>query len=392
MPADFGLSPELEDMRARARAFLADEMAPERLAGHVDPTDLTGLDDRFEHTHHRAAGAAGFLGLTAPIEYGGGGHPPSWGSAYMYEAAYADAPSIDTAWMLCGGVVRQYGTPAQKQRLIPAMVAGELTACIAYTEPAAGTDLSATATVATPDGSGWRLSGEKTLITAAHKADLCVTTALTDPQAGAQSGMTMFLLDLPADRVEVKRRPTVNGWTLSDIRFDNVPVGPDSVLGEVNAGWPQLTGAVAQERSGMAHVAWATRVVEGLEAWASSRPLDRADRNALVRLRVDVSAAWRLSVRALAVADAGEPALAESAAAKVWATELLARLARIGSELVGLEALEWGSVAGPLPGVPLGGRLAYEVLERIHPTISVGANELQRDIIARVLGLPRGSS
>ncbi len=392
MPADFRLSPELEEMRRRARAFLAQEMAPDRVAGHVDPTDLTGLDDGFERAHHRAAGAAGFLGLTAPPEYGGGGHPMSWGSAYMYEAAYADAPSIDTAWMLCGGVLREYGSPAQKQRLIPAMVAGELTGCIAYTEPGAGTDLSATATVAEVDGSGWRLSGTKTLITAAHKADFCVTTALTDPGAGARSGMTMFLLDLPAGGVTVTRRPTVNGWTLSDVRFDAAPVGPDSVLGEVNSGWRQLTGAVAQERSGMAHVAWATRIVEGLESWAEGRSLDRGDRESLTQLRIEVDAAWRLSARALAVADSGPPALAESAAAKVWATELLARLARTGSDLVGLAALEWGPLAGPLPGAPLGGRLAYEVLERIHPTISVGSNELQRDIIARVLGLPRGPS
>ena len=79
----------------------------------------------------------------------------------------------------------------------------------------------------------------------------------------------------------------------------------------------------------------------------------------------------------------------DAAVAKVFATELLQRLARVGSELVGIEALEYAPLFASTDA-PLRGRLAWEVLERIHPTISVGANEVQRDLMARsALGLRR---
>ncbi len=393
MPLDLPLAADLTAFRDRAREFLAAEIAPERVAGHGDPTDLTGFDETFERAHHRAAGAAGFLGVAAPERWGGGGRPGSWASIYMHEAAYADAPSIDTAWMLCGPVVAAFGSDAQRDRWLPRMVAGEMTGCIAYTEPHAGTDLGASSMVAEADGSGWRLTGRKVLVTGGHKADLCITTALTDPAAGARRGMTMFAIELPAEGVRGIRWPTVNRWTLSELEFDAAPVGPDAVLGTVGSGWAQLTGAVAAERSGMAWLGWSARVLEALEAWLRDRgSIDRSEREAVARLRVDLDAGARLALRVLAAQDAGQPGIVEGAAAKVYCTELMARLARVGSDLVGLTALEWGPLAAPIPGVPLGGRLGYEVLERIHPTISVGANEVQRDMLARLaLDLPRAT-
>src|SRR6202035_952941 len=109
----------------------------------ADPTDLTGLDESFERQHHRRAGAAGFLGISSPPDLGGGGPPPSWRAIYMFEAAYHDAPSIDTAIMLCGPPVLAFGSPSQQARWLPPMIRGELTGCIAYTEPDAGSDLAA---------------------------------------------------------------------------------------------------------------------------------------------------------------------------------------------------------------------------------------------------------
>lgn len=102
MPVDFRFSHDLTAFRADVRSFLEVEMAPGRVMGHLDPSDLTGLDEIFERRHHRSAGAAGFLGISAPADLGGGGRPPSFRALYLFEAAYHDAPSIDTAMMLCG--------------------------------------------------------------------------------------------------------------------------------------------------------------------------------------------------------------------------------------------------------------------------------------------------
>jgi alkylation response protein AidB-like acyl-CoA dehydrogenase len=293
--------------------------------------------------------------------------------------------------MLCGPPLLAFGDPDQQARWLPSMIRGELTGCIAYTEPNAGSDLAAIASMAVADGSAWVLTGHKALITGAHKADLCVTAAITDPTAGARRGMSMFVLPLDLPGVTVRRRPTINGWTLSEIDFVEVRLPADALLGGVNDGWAQLTGAVVQERSGMAHLGWATRVLELLDEWTDSNPdrLDTWGREALARLHVDLMTGVRLSSVVMWGQDHGGVAPHDAAAAKVFATELLQRVARIGSELVGMEALQYAALFAQ-PDAPLGGRLAWEVLERIHPTISVGANEVQRDLIARsALGLRR---
>jgi len=392
VPVDLRLPEDLTAFRNEVRAFFQEEMAPSRVAGHADPTDLTGLDESFERQHHRRAGTAGFLGISSPGDLGGGGRPPSWRAIYMFEAAYHDAPSIDTAIMLCGPPLLAFGSPAQQARLVPAMVRGEITGCIAYTEPQAGSDLAAIATTAVADGEAWLLNGHKALITGAHKADLCMTVAVTDPAVPARHGMSMFVFPLDLPGVTVRRRPTLNGWTLSEIDFEGVRLPAGSLLGERNGGWAQLTGAVVQERSGMAHLGWATGVLERLDEYLAAHPdrLDRWVRESLARLHVDLATGVRLSTVVMWDQDHGRVAPHRAAAAKVFATELLQRVARVGSDLVGVDALEYAALFDAGSQAPLRGRLGWEVLERIHPTISVGANEVQRDLIARSgLGLRR---
>jgi alkylation response protein AidB-like acyl-CoA dehydrogenase len=142
----------------------------------------------------------------------------------------------------------------------------------------------------------------------------------------------------------------------------------------------------------MAHLGWATRILDRIDDWTVDHPdrLDTWGRDALGRLHVDLATGLRLASLVMWGQDHGGVAPHHAAAAKVFATELLQRVARVGSELVGIEALEYAPLFDPRTAAPLGGRLAWEVLERIHPTISVGANEVQRDLIARsALGLSR---
>ena len=129
----------------------------------------------------------------------------------------------------------------------------------------------------------------------------------------------------------------------------------------------------------MAWLGWATRVLDDLTSWsAEPSPV-------LAGLRAELAAGYRLAERVLALQDAGDDATVASSVAKVWATELLQRIARVGSELLGADGVVWSPLFGDAhQEVPLGGRIAWERIERIHPAISVGANELQRDTIARV--------
>lgn len=384
-PLELRLDAEQRAFRDDVRSFLAAEMRD--ATDHTDPLDLTGCALDFERAHQRRCGERGYLGISVPAEMGGGGRPPSWRAIWSFEAAYHDAPSIDTAIVLCGAPIVAHGSDDQRARHLPPMLRGEVQWCVAYSEAGAGSDLTAVETLAVPEGDGFVLSGTKVLVTGSHKSEWCLTIARTDVDAAPRDAFTMFLVPLDAPGVTRTRRVTANGWTLGEIRFDDVTVGRDAVLGEVGRGWGQMAAALLDERSGGAWLGWATRLVDALTAWTrtiTDPVLARTAADAVVDLHTDLAIGYRFAERVLAVQDAGRPANAEAAAAKVWATELLQRIARTAVDLTGLDALVWAPVISePVPGVALGGRIGWEYLERIHCALSVGTNELQRDSIAR---------
>jgi alkylation response protein AidB-like acyl-CoA dehydrogenase len=380
---DVRLAPDLEAFRGQVRAFLTEAIPPER-AGHEDRRDLTGWDEAFERSVLRAAGAAGFLGVGLPEEFGGGGRRPSYPALVTFEAAYHDAPLIDTAAALVAPTVVAFGSDGQRAEFLPAACAGTVQACIAYTEAGAGSDLSNVATLAARDGDRFVLDGEKVLVTGAHKADWCCTIARTDPASSGRHGLSMFLVDMTTPGIEVTRHPTANRWTLSTVRFAGAAVGPEAVLGQVDQGWKQLTGALLGERSGSAWMGWATRNLEALLAHCEGTR-DRVLRDQLADLVTRWFGARQQMARVLARQDAGVAPVVDGAMSKVYATELLQRIARVGARALGADVLTApGWFGGPLPEW-----FAYEQVERLHPTLSVGANEIQRTTIANVgLGLP----
>ena len=149
----------------------------------------------------------------------------SFQAAFNLEVAAHDAPLIDTAVTLAAQPLLAWGSPEQQAFFLPRIIAGELIVCIAYTEPDAGSDLGNLSMVAEPDGDGFVLTGVKSLVTAAHKADWCLTIARTRPGVPPREGLTMFLLDMKAEGLNVRRRATMNRWTLGEIACDGVRVG-----------------------------------------------------------------------------------------------------------------------------------------------------------------------
>jgi alkylation response protein AidB-like acyl-CoA dehydrogenase len=378
------LEPDLAAFRDTVRTFLRRELSAGHTGGHRDPADLTGWDDDFERAFLRRAGEAGLLGVSLPTEYGGAGRPRSWQAVVGFEAAYHDAPLLDTAATLVAPTVMAFGSEAQCDAFLPAAVAGTVNVCIAYTEAGAGSDLTGIATVARPNGSGWVLDGEKVLVTGAHKADLCATIARTDPESRGRKGLSMFLLDLRSRGIEIARVPTANRWTLGTIRFDGAPVPSDALLGTEGEGWRQMTAALLGERSGAAWLGWATRNVDALLNHCAGTS-DRRVRDALADLVARLFTAYRRVELVLRMQDDGRPPLVEGAMSKVTATELLARIARVGATVLGAGVL----TAPGWFGDPLPAWFAYEQVERLHPLLSVGANEVQRTTIGQVgLGLP----
>lgn len=401
-----GFTADVEDFRAEVRGYLGRAMREDAVAGHADARDLTGLDESFERSLQTDAGAHGYLAVAFPQEWGGQGRSAAHRAAFSLEAAAHDAPLVDTALTLGGAPILAHGTDDQRRAFLPAMTRGEVLLCIAYSEPGAGSDLSAIATTArratTDDpASDWIITGTKHLVTGAHKSDWCVLVARTDPDpdVSPRRAMSMFLVDLRGTPgVEVWRNRTANDWTLGTIELRDARVPTTALLGEEGRGFAQMAAALTDERSGFFWVGWAERRVADLlgharEVGISALAVPAAlARDTLARLWIDVAIARRLALRVVETqTEGGDPAVA-SAMSKVFVTELLQRIAAAGVALLGPAGLLTGPLFGATsPDAPLRGRFAYECVERLHPTISVGSNEIQRDLLAhRGLGLPSG--
>jgi alkylation response protein AidB-like acyl-CoA dehydrogenase len=397
MTLDFRFSSEVEGFRGEVRAFLQHEMTAEKVAPHGEDRDLTGLGEEFERALLRRAGERGFLGISLPVEWGGGGRPASFQAVFNLEVAAHDAPLIDTAVTLAAQPLVAWGSPDQRAFFLPRIIAGELIVCIAYTEPDAGSDLGSLSMVAEPDGEGFALTGVKSLVTAAHKADWCLTVARTRPGVPPRDGLTMFLLDMNADGLTVRRRATMNRWTLGEIVCDHVRVGPDAVLGRANEGWQQLAAAVATEGAGMFHIGFARHLFDALVAFViSTRGGERLSDDPVIRDRIallhgEVGAAERLAKRAIWMQENGQDNMVLAAMAKVYATELLQRLAWAATDITGVDGTLYRPLFGPDSSTSSGdGRFAWEYVERVHGTIGGGTNEIKRTLIAQAgLGLPR---
>jgi alkylation response protein AidB-like acyl-CoA dehydrogenase len=389
LPRDPLFGPEHAEFREQVGSFLHDEMQPSRTAGHRDPRDLTGLEEEFERGVLQRAGTAGFLGISLPEELGGSGRPPSWDAVVSYESAYRDGPLIDTAAHFLGPTLVTFGTPDQLDRVMRPAIAGTINGCIAYTEAGAGSDLTGVATMAAPEAdgndAGFVLTGEKVLVTGAHKADWCCTVARSDPTSSGRKGLSMFVFPMATPGVTTERVKTANGWDLGVVRFEDARVGPEALLGERDQGWRTLTGALIGERSGVAWLGWATRDVEVLlDACAGTR--DRIVRDELAAVVSELYVAKCIAARVLAAQDARQSPFVEGAMSKVKATELLPRIARLAGRVLGVDVL---TAPGWFGRPPLGAWFAYETIERLHPALSVGANEIQRTTIGQVgLGLP----
>jgi len=403
---DVRFDADVEAFRAEVREYLAAAMAPGEVAKHADPRDLTGLDEEFERMLQAEAGARGYLAVSLPAEWGGGGRSPAYRAAFAMEAAAFDAPLIDTALTLGGAPILAYGTDDQRRALLPAMARGEILLCVAYSEPGAGSDLGAIATTARrvradDPRSDWIVRGTKHLVTGAHKSEWCLIVARTaaDPTVPARHAMSMFLVDLRATPgVDVHRERTANDWTLGTIEFRDARLPASALLGEEGRGFAQMAAALAEERSGFFWVGWAHQRVTDLLTHVRAVGAQHlavppaVARDTLARLWIDVGLAGRLALRVVAVAERGEDTTVAAAMSKVFVTELLQRIASAGVALLGPSGLLVAPLFAPASDdAPLHGRFAYECVERLHPTISVGANEIQRDVLAhRGLGLPAG--
>jgi acyl-CoA dehydrogenase len=138
-------------------------------------------------------------------------------------------------------------TPAQQRSHLLPTIAGERRSCFAITEPGAGSDARNIRTRARRDGADWVINGEKTFITGGHEADFCIVFAVTDPERGADGGITAFLVDRDMGWKSAPI-PTMGEWGPAALLFDDVRVPAGNVLGEVGQGFALALRWIGQGR------------------------------------------------------------------------------------------------------------------------------------------------
>jgi alkylation response protein AidB-like acyl-CoA dehydrogenase len=370
-------------------AMLAVEAGPFRTEVRAVIDGLRTDDGTFDRD---AAVAAlvdhGWLGMAWPPELGGRSAPLDELAVLQHEFTYARVPvEIELASVLIvGDAIVAHGTPAQQQKFLPLVREGRMRFCLGYSEPETGSDLAALRTRATRVDGGWRINGQKIWTTRADVADYIWLAARTDPDATPRhAGITLFVVPTSTPGVTINPMTALSGETAATVFLDDVLVGDDDVIGEVNGGWAVITSALAGERVLMGAIAaFLQRVLD--DVIAAARPDPEAvlgPRGSAARDKLDSVAAELAALHGLVRSALGDSPQARLAApmAGVLGGELAERVGGVLLDVLGPDALRTDGLAGRWP----------EYLNRLAPmyVIGGGTNDIQRGLIARGLGLPR---
>jgi alkylation response protein AidB-like acyl-CoA dehydrogenase len=242
------IPPDDEALRTEVREFLVQTVAT--LPAHVRARSWGGYDAGFS----RELGRRGWLGITFPAEYGGGGRSPFARYVLVEEFLNFGAP-VGSHWIAdrqSGPLLLKYGTEAQKAFYLPRICRGEAFFCIGMSEPNSGSDLASVKTRATPNADGFLLNGQKIWTTNAHNCHYMI--ALVRTSGGSDDrhkGLSQLIVDLSLPGVTVRPITDLSGDShFCEVFFDNVQLGPDALVGQEGQGWEQVIAELAFERSG----------------------------------------------------------------------------------------------------------------------------------------------
>src|SRR3979411_788198 len=248
------LTEEQSMLRDSARGVISDKAPVAHLRKLRDSKDATG----FSRELWKTFAAMGFSGLLVPEDFGGGGLGCVEAGVVVEEIGRTLIPSpfLGTA-VLAASALSRGGSAAQKSEHLPKIADGSLLAALAIDEGTKHRPLM-TRMQAVRSGNGFRLTGDKAFVGGGPTADLLIVAARTAGAAGERDGLTLFLVDPRTKGIETERTAMVDSHNAARIKFDNVEVDADGVLGEVDQGWQLLEGvlnigrgAVASEMVGL---------------------------------------------------------------------------------------------------------------------------------------------
>ena len=327
-------SDEHDQFRAVFRAWLDHQVVPNHEQwehGQITPRSIW-----------LEAGTHGFLGLTVPEIYGGGGTDDYRFAAIMTEeVGRSGAIGSGNGMTLHNDIVLPYlmslCNDEQKQRWLPGMCTGEIIGALAITEPNAGSDVQGVRSTAVRHGDTFVVNGAKTFISNGINSDVVVTVVKTDPEAGHR-GMSLMMLERGMPGFERGRNLDKMGMHAQDtaeLFFTDVEVPAANVLGEPGKGFYYLMHNLAQERLGLAVGAmavcqaaldWTLSYTKERKAFGVSVSSFQNSKFVLAELSTDIQVGQVYIDRCIELHNVGELSAEQAAAAKYWCTELQNRV------------------------------------------------------------------
>ena len=360
-------------LRREVRAFL------EAYDGEL-PRPNSDFGSGYDPEFSARLGMRGWIGMTWPTVYGGGGR--SFFERYVVteELLAAGAP-VYAHWIAdrqSGPLLLRYGTEAQRQEYLPSIVEGRCFFSIGMSEPNSGSDLASVRTSAQPVAGGWLVNGTKLWTSGAHRNHYMIALVRTQPRGDDRhAGLSQFIVDLKGEGIEVRPiRNMAGDEDFNEVVFSDAFIPAENVVGEPDNGWEQVTSELGYERSGPERFLSAFRVyVEFVRAVGIAPGAHQAA--AIGRIAAHLMTLRRMSMSVAGMLESGETPNVEAALVKELGNnfeKLLPEIARL---------------ALPPEADQTGFREAYAdtLLHSPSFTLRGGTREILRGVIARGLGL-----
>jgi alkylation response protein AidB-like acyl-CoA dehydrogenase len=364
---EFAWTDEQHALRAHAR-----EVATSAVAryGRSNDSWINGYSKQFA----REMAAHRWIGMTWPIEFGGGGRPPVERLIVAEEMIRAGAP-IGAIWFAdrqMGPTLISYGRPDQHDAFLPGILSGTTTWCIGMSEPNAGSDLASLKTSATRDGDEWVIDGQKIWTSFGALADYCYLICRTRTGGPSHAGLSEIVVPMDTPGIEVRPiRDMTDRHHFCEVFFNGVRVPVANLVGTEGGAFKQTMRQLEHERGGI------DRLVSNYALYRDA--LARADTaDPIVRQEVAaLESAYRIG-RLLVLREMLHQAPAGfSAATKCFCTEHEVKVSNFVARTLGPAACLWDMTGQGLAYAP-----GY--------TIMGGTSNIMRNILGeRVLGLPR---
>jgi isovaleryl-CoA dehydrogenase len=379
---DFALTDEQNDFVAAIRDFCQRECGTSEQREQL----TNGYREHHNFELYRKMAELGWLGVTIPEGYGGSGGSMLDACLFMEETSRGLAPIGGYATtLIVAGATQRFGTEEQKSEVLGGIAKGAVEA-IAMTEPEAGSDVGSLTTSAERVDGGFVINGQKVFCSNAHISDHVLVVCRTTKSESKHDGLTMIWVPRDAAGMEVKPIDTMGGRDTNHLYFSDCEAPAEAVLGEVDQGWMQLMAGLNVERLilaatmlGVARRAFDDALAYVKERRQFGRPIGnfQALQHRLADMATELEAARLLTywVATLTDEDPRRMLPREASMVKLFVTEVAKRVTLEGMQLMG--------------GYGYSSEYDMERLVRqaLVSTIYGGTSEIQRNIIAKTLGL-----